>query len=198
VTLTSYRCLPDGGCSRPRPASFTLDAAPARPAGGPLAAVDAYGRPAGRPRWLATGSEYLALLEQQGRGVGVIYLIHFDQPIGDPTNPRGFASHYTGWTLDLPARLVDHAAGRGARLMQVVGELGIGWQLARIWTGTRTRERSLKRSGGAARRCPVCQLTRLGLALPARTVDPLAFELGARVAGVAALVPPFEPPAVAA
>jgi hypothetical protein len=197
VTLTGYRCLPDGGRSRPRPASFILDAAAGRPAGGPVAAVDAYGRPAGRPRWLA--GEYLALLEQQGRGVGVIYLIHFDQPIGDLRNPRGFASHYTGWTLDLPVRLVDHAAGRGARLMQVVGEQGIGWQLARIWTGTRTRERSLKQSGGAARRCPVCQLTRRGLAPLARPVDPLAFELGARVAGFAALVPPFElPPAVAA
>jgi hypothetical protein len=197
VTLTSYRCLPEGGRSRLRPASFTLDAAAALPARGPLAAVDAYGRPAGRPRWLA--GEFLALLEHQGRGVGIIYLIHFDQPIGDLRNPRGFASHYTGWTLDLPARLIDHAAGRGARLMQVVGERGIGWQLARIWTGTRTRERSLKRSGGAARRCPACQLTRLGLALPARPVDPLAFELGARVAGSAAHVPPFGlPPAVAA
>jgi hypothetical protein len=198
VTLASYRCVPDGGRSRPRPTTFTQDAAASLAASGPLAAVDAYGRPAGRPPWLAAGSEYLALLEQQGRGVGVIYLIHFDRPIGDPTNPRGFASHYTGWTLDLPARLVDHAAGRGARLMQVVGELGIGWQLARIWTGTRTRERSLKQRG-ATRRCPVCHLSRLGLAMPARPVDPLAFELGARVAGVATTAPPFElPPAVAA
>jgi len=82
--------------------------------------------------------------------------------------------------------------------MEVVGELGIGWQLVRIWTGTRARERSLKRSGGAARRCPVCQLATLGLQ-PPRPVDPLALELGARVAGTAALVPPFEiPPAVAA
>jgi hypothetical protein len=87
------------------------------------------------------------------------------------------------WTLDLPARLVDHAAGRGARLMQVVGEQGIGWQLARIWTGPRARERSLKGSGGAARRCPVCHLTRLGLA-PARPADLFAFEVGARVAGL--------------
>jgi hypothetical protein len=39
--------------------------------------------------------------------------------------------------------------------MEVVGELGIGWQLARIWTGTRARERSLKQSGGAARRCRI-------------------------------------------
>jgi hypothetical protein len=200
VTLVTYRCVPEGGRSRSRPASRldTLDAVAALEPRGPLAAVDVYGRPAGRPPWLAAGTQYLALLERQGRGTGVIYLIHFDRPIGDLHNPRGFASHYTGWTLDLPARLVDHAQGRGARLMQVIGELGIGWQLARIWTGTRTRERSLKRSGGAARRCPVCQLAALGLQ-PPRPVDPLALELGARVAGVAIPVPPLElAPAVAA
>lgn len=200
MTLISYRCLPDGGHSRPHPASLTLDAldtvAPPA-ASGPHPAVDVYGRPAGRPPWLAAGSEYLALLERQGRGVGVIYLIHFDRPIGDPHNPRGFASHYTGWTLDLPARLVDHAQGRGARLLQVVGEQQIGWQLARIWTGTRTRERSLKQRG-ATRRCPVCRLAALGLQ-PPRPIDPLALELGARIADVPALVPPLElPPAVAA
>jgi hypothetical protein len=201
MTLVTYRCLPDGGRSRPRPASLTLDTLDAvapLAARGPHAAVDVYGRPAGRPPWLAAGTQYLALLERQGRGVGVIYLIHFDRPIGDLHNPRGFASHYTGWTLDLPARLVDHAAGRGARLMQVVGEHGIGWQLARIWTGTRARERSLKRSGGATRRCPVCQLAALGLQ-PPRPVDPFTFELGARVAGLAATIQPLQlPPAVAA
>jgi hypothetical protein len=97
VTAATYRCLPDRGRSRPRPANRTLDTVDAvagRTARGPLAAVDAFGRPRGRPPWLA--GEYLALLERQGRGVGVIYLVHFDQPIGDPTNPRGFASHYTG------------------------------------------------------------------------------------------------------
>jgi hypothetical protein len=161
---------------------------------GPAPAVNVYGRPWGRPSWLA--GEYLALLEAQGRGVGVIYLLHFDRPIGDVANPRGFASHQH-WTHDFPARLVDHAAGRGARIMQVVGEAGIGWQLARIWTGTRARERSLKRSGGAARRCPVCQLIPLGLQ-PPRPVDPLALELGRRAAGFTAVAPLELPPAVAA
>jgi hypothetical protein len=109
-----------------------------------------------------------------------------------PTNSRSLQH----WTLDLPARLTAHAAGRGARLMEVVSEAGIGWQLARIWPGTRARERSLKGSGGAARRCPVCQLTRLGLA-PARPADLFAFEVGARAA--AYTTPPSElPPAVAA
>jgi predicted GIY-YIG superfamily endonuclease len=190
VTLATHRCLPEGGLSRPRPRAWVSSCIAPVPTG-PYAAVDRYGHPSGRPAWLA--GEYLALLERQGRGVGVIYLLHFDQPIGDLRNPRGFASHYTGWTLDLPARLVDHAAGRGARLLQVVGELGIGWQLARIWTGTRARERSLKQRG-AARRCPVCRLAALGLQ-PPRPVHPLALELGARVASTAALLPP---PAVAA
>ena len=199
MTLTTGRCVPRRGRSRPRPPTILASspsalvsasaigaaaaAAVARSTAatptGSAPAVDVYGRPWARPPWLA--GEYLALLETQGRGVGVIYLLHFDRPIGDVANPRGFASHYTGWTHDLPARLVDHAAGRGARIMQVVGEAGIGWQLARIWTGTRTRERSLKRSGGAARRCPVCQLAALGLQ-PPRPFDPLALELGVRVA----------------
>jgi hypothetical protein len=110
----TYRCVPEGGRSRPRPASRTLDALDAVAglgAGGPHAAVDVYGRPAGRPPWLAAGSEYLALLERTGRGTGVIYLIHFDQPIGDLHNPRGSpattpAGRLTcprGWSTTRPA-----------------------------------------------------------------------------------------------
>src|SRR5512132_4668349 len=112
------------------------------------------------------------------------------------TLPLSWSRQIQHWTLDLPGRLQDHAAGRGARLMEVVGEAGIGWQLVRVWPGTRARERSLKGSGGAARRCPVCQLTRLGLA-PARPADLFAFEVGARAA--AFTTPPSElPPALAA
>jgi hypothetical protein len=81
--------------------------------------------------------------------------------------------------------------------MQVVDEAGIGWQLARIWPGTRARERSLKRSGGAARRCPVCQLAPLGLQSP-RPVNPLALELDVRAACTTAASPFELPPAVAA
>ena len=77
--------------------------------------------------------------------------------------------------------------------MEVVCEAGIGWQLARIWPGTRTRERSLNGSGGAARRCPVCQLAALGLQ-PPRPVDPLALELGARVAAATRALASLELP----
>ncbi|WP_280254949.1 hypothetical protein [Nocardia wallacei] len=83
---------------------------------------------------------------------GTVYLLHFDRPYRH-------AKHYTGWTADLDARLAEHRAGRGARLLAVIGGAGIGWQLARTWDGTRQRERQLKRTGGASRRCPMCGVT---------------------------------------
>lgn len=84
-----------------------------------------------------------------GRG-GVVYLIHFDRRYKH-------ARHYTGWTSDLATRLAKHAAGDGARLLAVVNEAGISWQLARTWPGPRARERQLKLQGGASRHCPLCR-----------------------------------------
>lgn len=81
---------------------------------------------------------------------GTCYLIHFDEPYQH-------ARHYTGWTTNLDERLAEHAAGRGSRLMEVIRDAGISWRLARVWTGTRHLERSLKRSGGMSRRCPMCK-----------------------------------------
>ena len=83
---------------------------------------------------------------------GTVYLLHFDRLYAH-------ARHYIGWTSNLAVRLVEHAAGRGARLLAVISVQGIGWQLARTWTGTRRLERALKRQGGAARRCPLCGIT---------------------------------------
>jgi len=88
----------------------------------------------------------------------VVYLLHFDEPIGGPERYK-MAQHYLGWTNDLLARLAEHASGQGARLMEVVRDAGIGWQLARTWLGGRQRERQLKRQGGASRLCPLCGVT---------------------------------------
>ena len=87
---------------------------------------------------------------------GVIYLLHFDRPYRH-------ARHYTGWVHSptfLQPRLGAHRDGVGARLMAVIGEAGIGFQLARTWEGDRHRERALKRQGGASRRCPICRQQR--------------------------------------
>lgn len=92
----------------------------------------------------------------------VVYLLHFSRLyVPYPGAPlRDCAGHYTGWTTDLETRLARHAAGDGARLLAVVHQDGITWQLARVWPGPRDRERQLKRQGGAGRRCPLCKVTR--------------------------------------
>ena len=82
--------------------------------------------------------------------LGTVYLLHFE-------TPYRHARHYTGWSANLPARLADHEAGRGARLLAVTLEAGIHAILARTWPGvTREVERRLKNQGGASRRCPAC------------------------------------------
>lgn len=91
---------------------------------------------------------------------GTVYLIHFSEPIGDLSNPRGQARHYLGWTSDLTARLEAHRSGNGARLMEVVAERGIGWTLARTWHGDRGLERRLKDRHNGPKLCPICQQER--------------------------------------
>src|SRR5829696_7334042 len=76
--------------------------------------------------------------------LGTVYLFHFDQRYEH-------AGHYTGWAEDLDHRVAEHLAGRGARLIEVISQAGIGFRLARTWPGvTRARERQLKRQGGAS------------------------------------------------
>lgn len=79
-----------------------------------------------------------------------VYIIHFARPLAH-------ARHYCGWANDVPARLAHHHAGTGARLLQVLNELGIGYELARVFDGQgRAFERALKDTHHTARYCPLC------------------------------------------
>lgn len=82
-------------------------------------------------------------------GPGTVYLLHFDRPYRH-------ARHYCGWTTNLAERLATHRAGQGARLIDVITTAGIGFRLARTWSGARARERQIKRQGGLSRCCPLC------------------------------------------
>lgn len=82
--------------------------------------------------------------------MSLVYLLHFDRRLHH-------AGHYLGTAADLDARLAEHAAGRGARLTQVLAGLGIGWRLARTWEGGRRLERKLKARKSAPRLCPICR-----------------------------------------
>jgi hypothetical protein len=88
-----------------------------------------------------------------------VYLLHFTDPATGAAARYKHAGHYTGFVRtseSLKSRLEAHREGRGARLMAVVVAAGLGFELARTWPGGRTRERQLKRQGGASRHCPLC------------------------------------------
>jgi predicted GIY-YIG superfamily endonuclease len=85
--------------------------------------------------------------------MGTVYLIHFEEPLAH-------AQHYLGFTDDLLTRLEQHRKGNGSRLMQVVGERGIDWILARTWQGSRKLERKLKNRKNSPRLCTICQALR--------------------------------------
>lgn len=81
-----------------------------------------------------------------------VYLLHFDRPYKH-------ARHYIGYARDSIKRHVEqHRLGRGARLMTVIKEAGIGFVVAKTWSkGTRKFERQLKNNGSAVRICPICK-----------------------------------------
>jgi predicted GIY-YIG superfamily endonuclease len=81
--------------------------------------------------------------------MATIYLIHFDKKLAH-------AQHYIGLADDLDARLERHRAGNGARLMEVITNAGIAWQVARTWPGDRKLERQLKRRKETPALCPLC------------------------------------------
>ena len=86
-----------------------------------------------------------------------VYLLHFERPLGDVSNPHGQAQHYIGFTDDLDARLDAHRKGNGAAIMAAVSRAGIGWTLAQTCAGGRDLEKQLKRRKKARCLCPLCK-----------------------------------------
>ena len=76
---------------------------------------------------------------------GTIYLIHFSRPYQAQSGKgEKQVSHYLGWAKNLPARIAHHRANRGARLIAVINEAGIEWEVVRTWQGDKNEERRLK------------------------------------------------------
>jgi len=88
---------------------------------------------------------------------GTVYLLHFLEPIGNPTNPRAMAQHYIGWALDAADRISTQTAGNGAAIVRAVQAKGIGFLIAATWPGDRFLERRLKNRKCAPRYRPICR-----------------------------------------
>ena len=84
--------------------------------------------------------------------LGTVYVIRLERPIGDTTNRHGWAQHYVGWCADDPeARLAEHRAGRGSRMLAAAAALGIELTIVFTMPGTRDDERAVKRYKDTAR-----------------------------------------------
>ena len=79
-----------------------------------------------------------------------VYLLHFSRPLCH-------AKHYLGSATNLDERLAEHQRGQGARLTQVVLELGITFECVRTWKGGRKEERKFKNWKKATALCPLCR-----------------------------------------
>ena len=89
---------------------------------------------------------------------GSVYLVCFDGVLGDLANPKGRAGHYLGWADDVGARMAEHRAGRGARILAACVDRGIAFDVVRTWVDVdRNFERRLKRQHNAWRLCPRCR-----------------------------------------
>ena len=95
-----------------------------------------------------------------------VYLLHFMQPLGDPSRPRCSASHYCGFSKSVGYRLRQHDRSEGfGNIVHIANALGIQWIVAHIvYTDTvaeaRALEKQWKRNGHHDNRCPICREAR--------------------------------------
>lgn len=79
----------------------------------------------------------------------MIYLICLDEKLKH-------AKHYLGFSNDPAAREKRHYRGDGARMLRAAREQGITWSVVKVWEGSRSDERRLKRRREAKKYCPRC------------------------------------------
>lgn len=90
---------------------------------------------------------------------GTVYLLHYQEEIGNLDNPLGRARHYIGFATNLEKRLRQHRRGKsGAGIVRAFHANGIKFKLARKWIGAdRNFEKYLKLSYKKTTRfCPLC------------------------------------------
>lgn len=88
--------------------------------------------------------------------MGLVYLLHFDQPYHH-------ARHYLGFCEDgnIAKRMRWHRSGNGSKLIRAITRAGISFRLVKIWLDKdRHFERSLKNKKRTPALCPVCKLHR--------------------------------------
>lgn len=76
----------------------------------------------------------------------MIYVLEFDEPIGNPERPRGQAKYYLGYCRDdrLEDRFLEHITGRGAKIVRGAIEQGRVVRVVLVMRGGYALEQRLK------------------------------------------------------
>jgi hypothetical protein len=91
---------------------------------------------------------------QGNRQPGYVYILHFRSAL---VGGRKSSRHYIGWARNWIWRVQQHRRGTSrARIMEVVFERGIAFDVALVMKGGPALERQLKRAHHHARYCPLC------------------------------------------
>lgn len=83
----------------------------------------------------------------------MIYLIHFHEPLAHARHYIGFVD---GDADQVQARLQEHRAGWGARILAECNRRGIQYDVVATFPGDRSRERQMKHWKKSGRKCPIC------------------------------------------
>ena len=77
----------------------------------------------------------------------MIYILQFEQPLGNPAKSRGQARYYIGYCDDgkLEQRISEHRSGTGAKITRAAVRNGIGFRVVITLPGDRAEERRLKK-----------------------------------------------------
>jgi len=87
----------------------------------------------------------------------MIYLIHFSEPLAHARHYIGFVD---GDIDQVAARLHEHRAGRGARILAACNRSGIRYDIVATFPGDRTEERRMKKYHKGSQHCPICSPSR--------------------------------------
>jgi hypothetical protein len=108
--------------------------------------------------------------------VGHLYIFHFNEPLGNLTNPRAQARHYCGFAEDLDARIAKQLAGKGAKLVAAALKQGLIFELYH-WPAPLAVEKLVKAHKKTSDYCPACCARQGRKVRPLPTIDAIQLVL---------------------
>jgi predicted GIY-YIG superfamily endonuclease len=107
----------------------------------------------------------------------MIYLIHFSEPLSHARHYIGFVD---GDIDQVQARLAEHRAGWGAKILAECNRRGIAYDVVATRPGDRAEERRLKRYHKGSQICPICSPSKTYPAIKPPSLSGVGMGVGSK------------------